>query len=71
MPLPAGTPDAVVQRMNLEVNKALSGASVVDAFRQGGIAALSGSPEQFAAFIRSEIDKYAQVIRKSGIHMDT
>lgn len=68
---PAGTPDAVVQRMNLEVNKALSGASVVDAFRQGGIAALSGSPEQFAAFIRSEIDKYAQVIRKSGIHMDT
>lgn len=64
---PAATPDAVVQRMNAEVNKALASASVVEAFRQGGIASLSGTPERFAAFIRSEIDKYAQVVRQAGI----
>ena len=67
---PAGTPDVVVQRMNAEVNKALASAPVVEAFRQGGIASLSGTPERFAAFIRSEIDKYAQVIRQAGIVLD-
>ena len=68
---PAATPDAVVQRLNAEVNKALSSASVVDAFRQGGIASLSGTPERFAAFIRSEIDKYAQVVRQANISLDS
>ena len=67
----SGTPDAVVQRLNAEVNKALSSASVVDAFRQGGIASLSGTPERFAAFIRSEIDKYAQVVRQANISLDS
>ena len=68
---PAATPDAVVQRMNAEVNKALASAVVTEAFRQGGIASLSGTPERFAAFIRSEIDKYAQVIRQAGISVDS
>jgi tripartite-type tricarboxylate transporter receptor subunit TctC len=68
---PSGTPDALVQRMNAEVNKALASAPVTEAFRQGGIASLSGSPERFAAFIRSEIDKYAQVIRQAGISSES
>jgi tripartite-type tricarboxylate transporter receptor subunit TctC len=68
---PSGTPDALVQRMNAEVNKALASASVVEAFRQGGIASLSGSPERFAAFIRSEIDKYALVVRQAGIAIES
>lgn len=64
---PAATPDAVVARMNAEVNKALASPTVAEAFEKGGIASLSGTPEQFAAFIRSEIAKYAEVIRKGGI----
>ena len=67
---PTGTPDAVVQRLNAEVGKALASAPVVEAFRQGGIASLSGPPERFATFIRSEIDKYAQVIRQANISLD-
>ncbi len=67
---PVGTPDAVVQRMNAEVNRALASAAVTDAFQKGGIASLSGSPEQFATFLQSEIDKYALVIRKAGITVE-
>jgi tripartite-type tricarboxylate transporter receptor subunit TctC len=67
---PVGTPNAIVERMNAQVNKALSSPPVSDAFRQGGIASLSGSSDKFAAFIRSEIDKYAQVIRQAGITSD-
>jgi tripartite-type tricarboxylate transporter receptor subunit TctC len=68
---PGGTPDAVVQRMNAEVNRALASPPVVEAFQKGGIASLSGTPEQFAAFIRAEIEQYAAVIRKAGITLDT
>ena len=57
---PGGTPDAVVQRMNAEVNRALASPPVVEAFQKGGIASLSGTPEQFAAFIRTEIEQYAR-----------
>lgn len=64
---PAGTPDAIVQRMNAEVNKALNTPVVLDAFRKGGIASLSGSTAQFADFIRSEIARYAEVIQRAHI----
>ena len=66
----SGTPDAVVQRLNLEINKALQASAVVQAFADGGIVSLAASPERFASFIRSETDKYAQVIRKAGITAD-
>ena len=63
----AGTPDAVIQRLNAELRQALQAPAVVQAFQEGGIASLAGTPAQFAAFIRSETDKYAQVIRQAGI----
>ncbi|MDQ7957337.1 MAG: tripartite tricarboxylate transporter substrate binding protein [Pseudomonadota bacterium] len=67
---PAATPDAVVQAMNAAVNRALAAPTVTAAFEKGGIASLSGTPEQFAAFIRSEIAKYAEVIRKGNITLE-
>ncbi|MBS0392617.1 MAG: tripartite tricarboxylate transporter substrate binding protein [Proteobacteria bacterium] len=67
---PAGTPDAIVQRMNALVNQAMQTTAVVQAFEKGGIAARAGTPEQFADFIRSETARYAEVIRKAGIAVD-
>jgi len=67
---PAATPDAIVQRMNAEVNRALASPAVVAAFQKGGIASLSGTPAQFADFIQSEIAKYAEVIRKGNITLE-
>jgi tripartite-type tricarboxylate transporter receptor subunit TctC len=67
---PAATPDALVQRVNAEVNRALASPAVVEAFHKGGIASLSGTPEQFAAFIRSEIAKYGDVIRRAHIEAE-
>jgi tripartite-type tricarboxylate transporter receptor subunit TctC len=68
---PAATPDAVVQRMNAEVNRALAAPAVVEAFQKGGIASLSGTPAQFASFIQSEIARYADVIRRANITSDS
>ena len=67
---PAATPDAIVNRMNAEVNKALASATVTEAFNRGGIASLSGTPAQFADFIRTEIAKYAEIATKANIRLD-
>ncbi len=67
---PAGVPDAVVQRLNAEVSKAMQAPALVEAFQKGGIAAKTGSPAQFAEFIASETARYAEVIRKAGIVAD-
>ena len=67
---PAKTPPEIVKRMNEEINAALKAPAVAQAFTEGGIAPLPGTPERFAAFIGSEIDKYAQVIRGARITLD-
>lgn len=67
---PRATPDAVVQRLNAEINAALKAPAVVQAFQEGGITPLPGAPERFAAFIASETDKYTQVIRSARITAD-
>lgn len=65
-----GTPEAVLRRLAAEIHQALAAPAVVQAFAEGGITAFSGAlatPEGFAGFIQSEIDKYAAVIRQAGI----
>ena len=64
---PAGVPDEIVQRVNAAVNQALRAPAVAEALNKGGIADKSGTPAQFGAFIQSEIERYAQVIRQAGI----
>ena len=67
---PRATPDAIITRMNAEINRALLSPTVVDAFGKGGIASLSGTPEQFGTFLHDEIDKYATVIRQAHVPLE-
>lgn len=64
---PGGTPDALVQFLNAEVNKALAAPAVVEAFAKGGITAQAGSAQQFAGFVGSEIAKYGDIVRRANI----
>ena len=68
---PAATPEAVVQALNAEVNKALGAAAVKEAFARGGIVAMPGSPEQFGTFLRAEAAKYARIIEDAKISLDS
>ena len=67
---PAAVPDAIVARLNGEVQKALAAPAVVEAFRNGGIAAMPGTPQQFARFLDSEHAKYAKLIRDAHITLE-
>ncbi len=66
----SGTTDQVLKRIHAEIQKALQAPAVVAAFQEGGVVAMLGSQTQFAAFIASEITKYADVIRTANIGVD-
>jgi tripartite-type tricarboxylate transporter receptor subunit TctC len=64
---PIKVPQAVIARINGDVNKVLAMPDVNGLFQKSGLEPKGGTSEQFGQFIRSEIDKYAHVIEKAGI----
>ena len=64
---PARTPKDIVTRWNIEVDKILKSDDLRQRFVNDGLEPIGGSPESFGKFIRSEIDKYAKVIKAAGI----
>jgi len=67
---PAGVPDQVVSRINAELVRALSLPEIRASFAARGVDPLPGTPEEFGAFIRSEIAKYAKAIKDANIKLD-
>ena len=66
----AGTPRAIVSRLNTEINTILNDASVKSKLNAQGFELIGGKPEDFAALIKGESDKWAPVIRKTGAKID-
>ena len=65
---PAGAPPDVLARVNGAVNKVLSQAAIRKQIEESGSQpVLSASPQAFAAFVRSESAKWAEVIRLTGV----
>lgn len=67
---PAGTPPAIVNRLNQELIKALTAQDIRERFAAGGIEAQTSTPEQFASFARAETVRYAKVIKDANISLD-
>ena len=67
---PAGVPKAIVTRLNHEINTALQTASLREKLLAIGSEPMPTTPEQFAALIRSENAKWADVIKRSGAKVD-
>ena len=64
---PARTPEAIVTRLNQEINKVLSRSEVRERFMSSGVEVAGGSPQDLATRIRSEIAQMGKVIREAGI----
>jgi tripartite-type tricarboxylate transporter receptor subunit TctC len=64
---PRGTPAAVVQFLNREINAQLASQALRDQFASIGVTPESGTPVEFIAFIRSEIEKWAAVAAYAGM----
>ena len=63
---PAATPREIVVKLNAEIVKVLGQADVKDKLLGQGLEPVGGTPEQFGAFIKSEITKWAKVVKASG-----
>ena len=68
--VPAGTPKAIVQRLNTEIGAVLKDPDVVQKMNASGFALVGGTPEEFGALIKGESDKWAPVIRKAGVKIE-
>src|SRR5262245_54672972 len=64
---PSGTPPAVVQKLNAQVATILRNADVIEQFGKLGISPLPMTPEECAAFVRSEIATYQRIVKQAGI----
>ncbi len=67
---PAGTPRDIVTRLHAEVVRVLRIAEVRDQLTSQGADLVGNSPEEFAAWIRVEVKKWAGVVRDSGAKLD-
>lgn len=68
--LPAGTPRAIADKFHADLVKVMQNAEVKDKFASLGVDAVSGTPEQFGAYIKSETAKYVKLVKEAGIRAE-
>jgi tripartite-type tricarboxylate transporter receptor subunit TctC len=64
---PKGTPKAIVDKLNAEVNKAINRPELKNLWAQQGAAPLTMTPAEFAVYVKNDIDKWASVVKAAGI----
>ena len=67
---PAKTPLEIVRQLNAETNKALANPAIAEKLGELGVVVTPGTPDQFTAFIKSQTELWAGVIKTGGIKPD-
>jgi len=67
---PAGAPRAIIDKVQHAVVRMYADPAIADKLEKSGISAASSTPEEFAAFVRKEIDRWGRVFRDSGIQLN-
>lgn len=67
---PVGTPQAIVDRLNAEIGKILARPDIAAAWRAQGANPMIMRPDEFGGYMRSEIERWAKVIKANGIKSD-
>jgi tripartite-type tricarboxylate transporter receptor subunit TctC len=67
---PAGTPQAIVDKLNAEITKATSSPDLRKEWGEQGAVAMTMTPDEFAKYMRADIEKWARVVKVSGAKAD-
>ncbi len=67
---PAHTPKEIVAKLNAEVLRILQLPDVIELLAQNGMIPFPSTPEQFGAYLKSEISKWAKVVKEAGVRVD-
>jgi tripartite-type tricarboxylate transporter receptor subunit TctC len=68
--VPAGTPKAIIDKLNADLVKVLAMPDVKEKFAGLGVEPVSSTPEQFAAFIQTEAARYGKLIKEANIRAE-
>ena len=68
--VPAGTPRPIVDRLNAELKKAVADPAVASNLSAQSLDPMYMTPEEFAKLLKSEYDKYENVVKLSGARID-
>jgi len=67
---PKGTPQAIVDKLNADVVRALNSSDVKERFASGGVQVIPSTPSELATRLKSELAIFRSVIAKSGMHLE-
>ncbi|MDO9405092.1 MAG: tripartite tricarboxylate transporter substrate binding protein [Polaromonas sp.] len=67
---PAGTPPAIIARLNREINKALESPALRTTMLNEGVEVLGTTPDQFTGYVRTEIETWGKVIKKGNVQVE-
>jgi tripartite-type tricarboxylate transporter receptor subunit TctC len=67
---PAGTPRAIIARLNSELVKILHSPEVKAEIEKNGIEAVGNSPEEFREVIIAELARWKQIVAQTGVKME-
>jgi len=67
---PKGLPRAIVERINTEANQILKVKEMDALLATDGVAPAGGTPEQFAATIKSDIERWGKIVKQAGVKVD-
>jgi tripartite-type tricarboxylate transporter receptor subunit TctC len=70
MMAPAGTPNAVIDALNADIQKIVNASDVKEAWTKQGAVPMRMSPDEFGKFIEQDIQKWAKVVKFSGARVD-
>ncbi len=66
---PKDTPKEIVDRLNAEIAKVIAKPEIRDAWAKQGAVPMTMTPDQFGAFLKQDIDKWAKVVKTAGIQI--
>jgi len=67
---PAGTPEAIVDKLAAAIHRALATPEMQERLASGGSKATPMSPQEFAAFIRADTERWAPAVKASGARVE-
>jgi tripartite-type tricarboxylate transporter receptor subunit TctC len=67
---PAGTPRAIVERLNNEITRAANSPELKEQWAKQGAVSMSMTPEEFGRYLREDIEKWARIVKISGAKPD-
>ena len=68
--MPAGTPKPIIDKFHADIVKVMQDPDIKKRFADLGVEAVSSTPEQFVLFMRTDVAKYAKLIKEAGIKIE-